>query len=221
MRQLGKIQATFSGRVVALAIALLLLLSGCGKAKEDVTFPCLLADEQLSVTSLFQYSGENPDCGDEAGENVDSLAVTNQSGRHLTSAKITAKLADGTRLTFQLADIPAGQTVWVFDQDNGSFASSSACKELKCEASFEAETPLLEDQVAVETEGTSVTLTNLTDEDLAGLTVYCHCIFDGTYFGGSTYAYPVDGIPAGGRVTIQAEECYLGEAAVVRVTRNS
>ena len=221
MRQLGKIQATFSGRVVTLAIALLLLLSGCGKAKEDVTFPCLLADEQLSVTSLFQYSGENPDCGDEAGENVVSLAVTNQSGRHLTSAKITAKLADGTRLTFQLADIPAGQTVWVFDQDNGSFASSSACKELKCEASFEAETPLLEDQVAVETEGTSVTLTNLTDEDLAGLTVYCHCIFDGTYFGGSTYAYPVDGIPAGGRVTIQAEECYLGEAAVVRVTRNS
>lgn len=221
MRQLGNIQATFSGRVVALAIALLLLLSGCGKAKEDVTFPCLLADEQLSVTSLFQYSGENPDCGDEAGENVVSLAVTNQSGRHLTSAKITAKLADGTRLTFQLADIPAGQTVWVFDQDNGSFASSSACKELKCEASFEAETPLLEDQVAVETEGTSVTLTNLTDEDLAGLTVYCHCIFDGTYFGGSTYAYPVDGIPAGGRVTIQAEECYLGEAAVVRVTRNS
>ena len=219
MRQLGNIQATFSGRVVALAIALLLLLSGCGKAKEDVTFPCLLADEQLSVTSLFQYSGENPDCGDEAGENVVSLAVTNQSGRHLTSAKITAKLADGTRLTFQLADIPAGQTVWVFDQDNGSFASSSACKELKCEASFEAETPLLEDQVAVETEGTSVTLTNLTDEDLAGLTVYCHCIFDGTYFGGSTYAYPVDGIPAGGRVTIQAEECYLGEAAVVRVTR--
>ena len=188
MRQLGKIQATFSGRVVTLAIALLLLLSGCGKAKEDVTFPCLLADEQLSVTSLFQYSGENPDCGDEAGENVVSLAVTNQSGRHLTSAKITAKLADGTRLTFQLADIPAGQTVWVFDQDNGSFASSSACKELKCEASFEAETPLLEDQVAVETEGTSVTLTNLTDEDLAGLTVYCHCIFDGTYFGGSTYA---------------------------------
>ncbi|MDY3691026.1 MAG: hypothetical protein SO072_03545 [Dysosmobacter sp.] len=221
MRQLGKIQATFSGRVVALAIALLLLLSGCGKAKEDVTFPCLLADEQLSVTSLFQYSGENPDCGDEAGENIASLAVTNQSGRHLTSAKITAKLADGTRLTFQLADIPAGQTVWVFDQDNGSFASSSACKELKCEASFEAETPLLEDQVAVETEGTSVTLTNLTDEDLAGLTVYCHCLFDGTYFGGLTYAYPVDGIPAGESVTIQAEECYLGEAAVVRVTRNS
>ena len=80
---------------------------------------------------------------------------------------------------------------------------------------------MLADQEAVEAEGISVTLTNLTDEDLAGLTVYCHCLFDGTYFGGSTYAYPVDGIPAGESVTIQAEECYLGEAAVVRVTRNS
>ena len=122
---------------------------------------------------------------------------------------------------FQLADIPAGQTVWVFAQDNGSFTSSNTCKELKCEASFAEEPPFLAGQVAVETEGISVTLTNLTDEDLAGLTVYCHCLFDGTYFGGLTYAYPVDGIPAGESVTIQAEECYLGEAAVVRVTRNS
>ena len=221
MRQQGKTQATSSGRAAALAIILLLLLSGCGKAQEDVSFPCQLAENSLSVTSLFQYSGDNPDCGGQAGEEIASLAVTNQSEKHLASAKITAKLADGTKRVFQLADIPAGQTVWVFAQDNGSFTSSNTCKELKCEASFAEEPPFLADQVAVEAEGISVTLTNLTDEDLAGLTVYCHCLFDGTYFGGLTYAYPVDGIPAGESVTIQAEECYLGEAAVVRVTRNS
>ena len=221
MRQQGKTQATSSGRAAALAITLLLLLSGCGKAKEDVSFPCQLAENSLSVTSLFQYSGDNPDCGGQAGEEIASLAVTNQSENHLASAKLTAKLADGTKRVFQLADIPAGQTVWVFAQDNGSFTSSNTCKELKCEASFAEEPPLLTEQVAVETEGISVTLTNLTNEDLAGLTVYCHCLFDGTYFGGLTYAYPVDGIPAGESVTIQAEECYLGEAAVVRVTRNS
>ena len=221
MRQQGKTQATSSGRAAALAIILLLLLSGCGKAQEDVSFPCLLAEDSLSVTSLFQYSGDNPDCGGQAGEEIASLAVTNQSEKYLASAKLTAKLADGTKRVFQLADIPAGQTVWVFAQDNGSFTSSNTCKELKCEASFAEEPPFLADQVAVEAEGISVTLTNLTDEDLAGLTVYCHCLFDGTYFGGLTYAYPVDGIPAGESVTIQAEECYLGEAAVVRVTRNS
>ena len=221
MRQQGKTQATSSGRAAALAIILLLLLSGCGKAQEDVSFPCLLVEDSLSVTSLFQYSGDNPDCGGQAGEEIASLAVTNQSEKYLASAKLTAKLADGTKRVFQLADIPAGQTVWVFAQDNGSFTSSNTCKELKCEASFAEEPPFLADQVAVEAEGISVTLTNLTDEDLAGLTVYCHCLFDGTYFGGSTYAYPVDGIPAGESVTIQAEECYLGEAAVVRVTRNS
>ena len=159
-----------------LAITLLLLLSGCGKAKEDVSFPCQLAEDSLSVTSLFQYSGDNPDCGGQAGEEIASLAVTNQSEKHLASAKLTAKLADGTKRVFQLADIPAGQTVWVFAQDNGSFTSSNTCKELKCEASFAEEPPFLADQVAVETEGISVTLTNLTDEDLAGLTVYCHCL---------------------------------------------
>ena len=181
MRQQGKPLAAFFGRAVApLAITLLLLLSGCGKAKEDVSFPCQLAEDSLSVTSLFQYSGDNPDCGGQAGEEIASLAVTNQSEKYLASAKLTAKLADGTKRVFQLADIPAGQTVWVFAQDNGSFTSSNTCKELKCEASFAEEPPFLADQVAVEAEGISVTLTNLTDEDLAGLTVYCHCLFDGT-----------------------------------------
>ena len=181
-------------------------------------FPCLLEEKRLSVTSLFQYSGINPDSG-EAGEDIASLAVTNQSDQHLTSAEITAKLDDGTKLAFQLTDVPAGQTVWTFARNNESLGRVSTCKTLNCEASFEAETPLLPDQVVVETEGISVTLTNLTDEELTDLTVYCHCLFDGAYFGGLTYAYPVDGIPAGDSITIQAEECYLGEAAVVRVTR--
>ncbi len=217
-----KLQRKLRGAFAAvLAVTLLLPLGGCGREQEDVSFPCLLAEDRLSVTSLFQYSGENPDCSSEAGEEIAALAVTNQSEEHLTSAKLTAKLADGTKRVFQLTDIPPGQTVWAFDRDNGGFTPANTCKELKCEASFAEELPLLADQVAVETAGIAVTLTNLTDEDLADLTVYCHCLFDGTYFGGSTYAYPVEGIPEGESVTIQAEECYLGEAAAVRVTRNS
>ena len=44
---------------------------------------------------------------------------------------------------------------------------------------------------------------------------------DDAYFGGLTYTYPVENIPAGESVTLQAEECYLGEAAVVRISRNN
>lgn len=206
-------KAGFSALVLA-------ALGGCGK-KEAVTFPCALEDNKLSVVSLFPYSGINPDNGDEIGEDIASLEVTNRSGQYLASAQLTARLSDGTELSFQIQDLPAGEKVWVFEKDSSAFAGGAECEALRAETEFLQDEPLLPDQVMVETEGTAVTLTNLQDEPLTGLRVWCRCLFDGVYFGGTAYAYPVEEIPAGESVTLQAEECYLGEAAVVRVSQDS
>ena len=118
-----------------------------------------------------------------------------------------------------MTDIPAGQTVWTFETGNGAYDLENACVSISCEASFEDAAPLLEDSLAAEVNGTSVTLTNISGAELTNLTVYCHCWFNEVNFGGLTYAYPVSSIPAGESVEIQAEE-YLGEAAVVRVSRD-
>lgn len=188
-------------------------------AEIDLTLPYALENGKLEVTSIFQYTGDNPDCNDEAGEDIAALAVTNQSGQHLTSAQFTAKLADGTELHFTAADVPAGQTVWAFAPDNSSYDTENPCISITCTAKFEASTPVLAEQLSISVEGTAVTLTNISGETLENLTVGCHCLFNEAYFGGRTYSYAVPSIAAGSSVTIQAEECYLGEAAVVRVTQ--
>ena len=73
------------------------------------------------------------------------------------------------------------------------------------------------DKVQVSAEEMNVTLTNVSGQTLTGLEVRCHNILDGAYFGGTSYAYPVAEIPAGGSTTVFAPDCVLGEAATVRV----
>ena len=193
---------------------------GAQPAESGIELPYALEDGQLEVTSVFQYTGDNPDCGDEAGEDIAALAVTNKSGRHLTSAQLLAKLADGTEIRFTVADVPAGQTVWVFAADNSRYDTANPCASIGCDAQFEASTPVLPEQLSVSVEETAVTLTNTSGKDLENLTVDCHCLLNDAYFGGRTYSYAVPSIAAGGSVTIQAEECYLGEAVVVRITQD-
>lgn len=188
-------------------------------AVPGLTLPYVLEDGKLELTAVFQYTGDNPDCNDETGEDIAALAVTNQSDQHLTKATFTAELADGTALQFEAADVPAGETVWTFASDNSSYDTANPCVAVTCDARFEAGTPVLAEQLSVSVEGTAVTLTNISGAALENLTVDCHCLFNEAYFGGRTYSYAVPSIAAGSSVTIQAEECYLGEAAVVRVTQ--
>lgn len=197
------------------------IVTDTSETEEKDIFPYELEDGKLVVESLFQYSGFNPDCGDEEGENIASLSMMNQSEELLVSAHITATLADGTQITFEAKDIPAGQSVMVFSSENISYEISNKCKSITCTAEFAEGSAIKEDKISVEVQETTVTLTNLTDEELTNLTVYCHCLFDGAYFGGLTYSYPVEAIEAGGSMTLQAEECYLGEAAVVRIEGNN
>lgn len=187
--------------------------------QKAVEFPYSLEDGKIEVTSLFQYSGVNPDCNDESGEDIASLEIVNKSEQHLANAEFTVQLEDGTKIPFAVTDVPAGQTVWAYAADNSSYDMSAACTSIVCEAEFEDETALMEDKLTIEVQETAVTLTNISGEELTNLNVNCHCLFEEAYFGGLTYIYPVESIPAGESITLQAEECYLGEAAVVRVSQ--
>ena len=202
--------------------------SGNAVETEEITaeepkdvFPCELEDGKLKVTSFFQFTGSNPDCNGEEGENIASINLVNQSEKHLALARLTAVLSDGTEIHFEVSDIPAGKSVMTFSTENTDYELSNPCKEIICTmAEFENDSVVMEDKVSVTVQETEVVLTNTSEKELSDLTVYCHCLLDTDYFGGLTYQYPVDTIPAGESVTLQAADCYLGEAAVVRISDN-
>lgn len=183
--------------------------------------PYGLDDGSLTVLSLFPSAVSNPDCGEEMGEDLASLEIQNTSGRHLTRAEIDILLMTGESLHFVIEDLPAGMNVWAFDTSNQSIAEDAVCSEITCTAEYEAETPLVPDVLEITAEESLVTVTNLTAEDIPDAEIAFRCLFDDLlYYGGRTWTYATGPIPAGGSVTLEVYECYLGTAEAVRVSLN-
>lgn len=183
-----------------------------------LTFPYELENGKLSVDSIFQFTGFNPDNQEQEGENIAALTVVNQSEEQVAFAEIQVRLDDDTRLTFEITDLPAGQSVMVFEKENKNYELDDVCLEITDTAEFENGTMLMEDYISVAEEGTVITLTNHSEENFSNLLLHCHCRINGVYFGGLTYSYPIAELPAGQSITVDATDCYLGEAAVVRVS---
>lgn len=186
-----------------------------------ISFPYELEDGKLEVDSLFQFTGTNPDCGDEDGEDIAALTVINKSEKYLLTAAIQAELTNGTKLSFEIKDLPAGESVIVFEKNNLTYELSDTCASITGVAEFAEGAERMEDKLSIEVQETTITLTNTAGEDLTNLLLHCHCLVDDAYFGGLTYSYPVEMLPAGQSITVQADECYLGAASVVRVSQDN
>lgn len=184
-------------------------------AETGVTLPYELADGRLIVRSFFQSTMPNLDGDGELGEDLGTLEVENVSGQFLVEARITVRLSDGTDLTFVVTNLPAGQTVWVFNAEGASIDLQPECTEILCETEFASAPDVMSESLSFAVDGTAVTVTNLTDEPITGLTVGCHCLMENIYLGGVTFTYPVDDLPANGSVTFNADDCYFGTAEIV------
>lgn len=183
-------------------------------------FPMSLAGGRLQIESLFQFSGINPDCGNAEGSDIASIVLKNTSDTYLASAAVTVTLTDGTPLTFAVTDLPAGKSAMTFSLENQSIGSDAACAAVACEPVFDGMAGTASDRVSVSVDGMTVSLTNTSGEDISELVVYCHSLLDEEYFGGITYMYTINDLPAGETATVTAVDCILGMTEVVRVAIN-
>lgn len=189
------------------------------EAPVGISFPYTVADGGLEINSLLSSDIMNPDAGNELVDQLATLEVTNTSGQYLVSAQVSVTLTDGTAYQFHLMDLPAGGKTVAFSVDNATYDDTTPCQAIEAETEFAEGDQLMGESVSIAVDGTTVTLTNLTQESLAPLTVLCHDTLDETeFFGGSSYAYQTEEIPAGESTTIEAVDCILGQPAVVRIT---
>lgn len=186
-------------------------------AAMDVSFPYALEDDGLELTSLFQYTGSNPDCGWAEGTDVGAVILKNETGRYLETLNLAVIMADGTVLSFMASNIPHGKTVQAFERENTSYDDTAEVAEIRCETTYRNGNGLVPDKVKAVSEGMNITLTNVSGETLAGLGVRCHNILDGVYFGGTSYTYPVAEIPADGSIVVVAADCVLGDVGIARI----
>ena len=184
-------------------------------------------DENLEISALYQFSGPNPDCQNEDGEDIASLTVTNTTDRLMTSAQITVTLDDKTEYAFYAEYIPAGKTAQIYDIHNAVYTVKDEedqkipIEAIDVDAEFSDTMNLMQDQLEIEVKEneTEVKLTNKSDQDLTDLVMRCHTLFDEEYFGGLTYTYQVGTIPAGDSLTVDAVDCYIGTAEVVELSQ--
>lgn len=191
-----------------------------GSVGTALDFPLLVDDGRLEINSLFPFSGINPDCNNQEGTDIASIVLKNTTDTYLTEAKLTLTLVDGTQLNFAVADLPAGASVMAFSTENLSLSANAACVSAVCEASFDGTAVTESNQVSAYTSGTVVTVINNSGQDLSQIVVYCRSLLDEDYFGGVTYAYTINDLPAGESTTVEATDCILGMAEVVRVAVN-
>ena len=190
------------------------------EAVPQVEFPVLLDDGKLEIESLFSYDGINPDCSNQETKEIAAVAVTNVSNVVLREATIVMDLSNGDRVFFILTDIPAGKSAIAFSTENLSVQDSDVCLNISCETIWNSESAVVPEGVTVQTDGITVTLSNNSGQDLSDVVIYCKSLLGEAYFGGITYACPVDEIPEGESTTVDADACITGIAEVVRITMN-
>ena len=183
-----------------------------------VTFPTTLDDGNIEIESLFQFDGVNPDGGKQDVTDVAAIVLNNVSDQHLTKATVTATLGNGTAVDFVITDLPAGTSVTAFSVDNNKMFATDVCVDVTVEAAYESAPG--HEGVDVSAEGMAITLKNTTSEALSNIIVYYRDVFDDRYFGGKTYQYTIEHLPAGESTTVMAEESLLGMIEVVRVAIN-
>lgn len=181
----------------------------------ELQLPCELSDG-VELESLFRYSGLNPDCGDENGDEIGGIILNNKSGKHLSQLTLRVTTSEGKTLSFQVKDLPAGQTAWAFEENNERFPSDAYAVSVESDVEL-LEEPAIPESVTWEADYTEVTLTNNSGKDLTNLTVVCRCMLEDASFGGIAYEYTLDSLPSGESATISADDCYMGDAVVVRV----
>ena len=181
-----------------------------------VELPAMLEDGRLQIESLFQFDGINPDCENQEQEHIAAILVKNISGEFLLEAKIMMELSNGTQTSFVVTNLPAERAAMVFSAENSSIKEADVCVGIACEARWD-EAAAIPEGVVVSAEGITITVTNQTAQDIPELTVYCHSLLGEDFFGGITYMYKIEDLSANETTVIEAPECIMGMAEVVRV----
>ena len=187
---------------------------------QPISFPYALEGQRLLIENVFQFDGINPDCNNETGDEFAAITVKNQSEDYLSYAEITMVTDEGNKLCFMVNDLPAGKTAMVFSDDNSPVQIDTVYGDVSCKVEYLEEDSMSEDMISVSVEGTQIILKNETNEEIETITLYCHSILDDQYFGGIAYTYSVNNIPANGTAEVDAVDCFLGFAEVVRIAVN-
>ena len=179
-------------------------------------FPYESEDGILEIASLFAFSGPNVDADHQEGEEIAGIQVRNQSEQYIQEAVIVLSMENGTEYCFLIRDLPAGASAVALEQTSQQYDGETGCEQIECSVQT-AESSMAEDRVSVETEGSKIIITNISQQQIAGAAVTYRCASDSAYMGGISYTIQVSALAPGESFEYEDTSCILGTPQVVRI----
>lgn len=186
----------------------------------EMTLPYTVPGTGLVVDHIDSYTGVFVEDGsDENVENIFAAHIINSSDQNVEYAKIIASL-NGTPLSFEISDIPAGAGVTVLESSRTGYAEGILTY-TDSQTAYTGSFGQMEDQIGtVVGEDNGITVTNLTQEDIPCIRIFYKFASGETeYIGGITYTAKIDGLEAGGSITIYPSHFSAEGSRIMMVRR--
>lgn len=181
--------------------------------------PYKLPDKQkISVQKVGQYSGQFLENGkDEEVEDVFAVIVKNNSKQMLQYAQLQFKI-DGEEANFLITNLPPGKTTLALESNKKSFSKTKDISYVGASTSYMDSYSMNKDKFKVTSEGTKLTLKNLTNKKYSTVYIYYKNVDDnGSYLGGITYRTKFENVKANDSITTDTEHYLKGASEIVMV----
>ncbi len=172
--------------------------------------------EHLELSSVYLSTIPNPDADNEYAENIASIEVKNTSKQYLKEAELVAEMSDGSKIYFEIKDVPPGEIAEVFDTENHSLSETIDCLNIGCVSETYSENDSIPNGIKLEASGSGMIVTNHSGSDLSNLKVTYHCAMGDRYFGGISYITMIESLNNGTSVEI-VDNNIMGEVSIVRI----
>ncbi len=113
--------------VIVFSLVGLIILTMSMMLSKDIKLPYEAEGKngKIVLTSMEKFTGANPDNGDKEGEDIAALTVENPINYDLISAKIKIIMKDRSIYTFEVIDLPAGESTTVYDLHNTKYIDAN------------------------------------------------------------------------------------------------
>lgn len=201
-------------QIIGVVLAGFLIFSGCTAAPSpdtEPTTPDRLSEHDLVCLEYSTFSGAYPEDGTgRQVQDVAAMLVRNDSDKFLDYAMIQCDIGNGSG-NFKVTGLPAGASVWVLEQDGKTVGAEETFKVSDCkDYAFRTDAILDTDLLDVQSNGDTVTVTNISNKTLENICIYYKTVFsDGNFFGGITYMLAFDSL--GPDQSAQKQTSHFGE----------
>lgn len=219
-----------------LALVMMLGLCACGDKTPDTTEPeqpttdVSLPDDannqtaflgrDLYITHVGNYTGAYMEDGsDEVVSDVLMIILKNEGDMPLQLARITLEYADFTA-NFEATNVPAGEMVVLLEKNRHEYVSDNFYGAAATDVVFfQKDMSLQEDKLKITGANGSLTVENLTNEEMGEIYIYYkNSASDGLFYGGITYRTRVAaGLKPGKSTTVTTGHYYANACTILDV----